>query len=295
VSPSFLERLGEGRVLVADGATGTSYQERGLEIGMAPEEWLFHTPERVVELHRAFVDAGSEILLTDTFGATPLRLQHTSLAGRVREVNVQAVELAREAAGDRVLVAGSMGPTGHLFEPLGPLTRAECVENYAAQAGALTEGDADLLLLETFFSLDEALAAIDGTRQASDLPLVVTFSFDQGTRTMMGHSPTHVAEAILPLGVAAIGANCGKSLADADVVAAEFIDLAGDVPVWIKPNAGVPKIVGDEVVYEAGPTTLAAHVRRYVEQGARIVGGCCGSTPEHVAAVARAVADLRDK
>jgi 5-methyltetrahydrofolate--homocysteine methyltransferase len=289
----FAELLSERGVLVADGATGTSYQERGLEIGEAPEEWLFASPERVIELHRAFVEAGADLLLTDTFGATPLRLQHTSLVGRVREVNMRAVELAREAAGNHVLVAGSMGPTGHLFEPLGPLTRAACVENYAEQAGALA-CDADLLLLETFFSLDEALAAIEGTRQASDLPLVVTFSFDQGTRTMMGHSPTHVAEAILPLGVAAIGANCGKSLADADVVAAEFVDLAGDVPVWIKPNAGVPKIVGDQVVYEAGPTTLAAHVRRYAEQGARIVGGCCGSTPEHVAAIARAVADLRD-
>ena len=285
----FAELLQERRVIVADGATGTSYQERGLEIGEAPEEWLFKSPERVIELHRAFVEAGADLLLTDTFGATPLRLQHTSLAGRVHDVNVRAVELAREAAGNHVLVAGSMGPTGHLFEPLGPLTSAECVENYAEQAGALSAGDADLLLLETFFSIDEALAAIEGTRRASDLPLVVTFSFDQGTRTMMGHSPADVVEAIVPLGVTAIGANCGKSLADADVVAAEFVDLAGDVPVWIKPNAGVPKIVGDQVVYEAGPTMLAAHVRRYVEQGARIVGGCCGSTPEHVAAIARAV------
>jgi 5-methyltetrahydrofolate--homocysteine methyltransferase len=285
----FTELLQERRVLVADGATGTSYQERGLEIGEAPEEWLFKSPERVIELHRAFVEAGADLLLTDTFGATPLRLQHTSLAGRVHDVNVRAVELAREAAGNHVLVAGSMGPTGHLFEPLGPLTSAECVENYAEQAGALSAGDADLLLLETFFSIDEALAAIEGARRASDLPLVVTFSFDQGTRTMMGHSPADVVEAIVPLGVTAIGANCGKSLPDADVVAAEFVDLAGDVPVWIKPNAGVPKIVGDQVVYEAGPTMLAAHVRRYVEQGARIVGGCCGSTPEHVAAIARAV------
>jgi len=286
---AFLELLAERRVLVADGATGTNYQTMGLPLGTAPEEWLFEAPERVVELHRAFVDAGSDLILTDTFGGTPLRLQHTSLAGRVRDVNVRAAELAREAAGGRVLVAGSMGPTGHLFEPLGPLTKRECVENYEAQAAALAEGGVDALVLETFFALDEALSAIEGTRRATDLPLVVSFSFDQGTRTMMGHSPTHVAEAILPLGVAAIGANCGKSLADADVVAAELVDLAGDVPVWIKPNAGVPKIVGDEVVYEAGPTTLAAHVRRHVEQGARIGGGCCGSTPEHVAAIANAL------
>ena len=118
----FAELLQDRRVIVADGATGTSYQERGLEIGEAPEEWLFKSPERVIELHRAFVEAGADLLLTDTFGATPLRLQHTSLAGRVHDVNVRAVELAREAAGNHLLVAGSMGPTGHLFEPLGPLT-----------------------------------------------------------------------------------------------------------------------------------------------------------------------------
>ena len=285
----FLERLEERGVLVADGATGTNYQTMGLPLGAAPEEWLFDAPERVVELHRAFVEAGADLILTDTFGATPLRLAHTPLAGRVRDVNVRAVELAREAAGGAVLVAGSMGPTGHLFEPLGPLTRAECVENYEAQAGALGEGGADLLVLETFFALDEALAAIEGTRRISDLPLVVSFSFDQGTRTMMGLSPTDAVEAVVPLGIAAVGANCGKTLGEADVVVAELLDRAGDVAVWAKPNAGVPKIVGDAIVYAADPETLAAHARRYAEQGARIVGGCCGSTPEHVAAVARAV------
>jgi methionine synthase I (cobalamin-dependent) len=290
---AFLELLDERRVLIADGATGTGYQDLGLPIGTAPEEWLFDAPERVLELHRAFVDAGADLILTDTFGATPLRLQHTPLVGRVHDVNVRAVELAREAAGGRALVAGSMGPTGHLFEPLGPLTRGECVENYADQAAGLAAGGADLLVLETFFALEEGLAAIEGTQRSSDLPLVVTFSFDQGRRTMMGLSPTDVVTAVAPLGVAAVGANCGKTLEDADVVVEELLSVAGDIPVWVKPNAGVPKIVGDAVIYEADAEMLAAHARRYVEQGARVVGGCCGSTPEHVAAIARAVAPLR--
>jgi len=290
---AFLDLLDERRVLVADGATGTNYQAMGLPPGTAPEEWLFEAPERVLELHRAFVDAGADLILTDTFGATPLRLQHTTLAGRVHDVNVRGVELAREAADGKAPVAGSMGPTGHLFEPLGPLTRGECVENYADQAAALTEGGADLLVLETFFALDEGLAAIEGTKRVSDLPLVVSFSFDQGTRTMMGLSPTEMVEAVGPLGVAAIGANCGKSLGEADTVVAELVAVAGDAPVWAKPNAGVPKIVGDAVVYEADPEMLAAHARRSAAQGARVVGGCCGSTPEHVAAIARAVAPLR--
>ncbi len=287
--PSFVELLEERGVLVADGATGTNYQAMGLEPGAAPEEWLFDAPERVLGLHRAFIDAGADLILTCSFGATSLRLGDTPLAGRAREVNVRAAELAREASGGRALVAGSMGPTGRLCEPLGPLDLDECAENYAEQAGALSEGGADLLVLETFFALEEATAAIEGARSASDLPLVVTFSFDQGTRTMMGLSPTDVVDAVVPLGVAGVGANCGRSLDDTDAIVQELLGAAGEVPLWVKPNAGVPKIVGDAVVYEADPETLASHARRYVDQGVRIVGGCCGSTPAHVEAIARAV------
>jgi methionine synthase I (cobalamin-dependent) len=285
----FLELLNERGVLIADGATGTNFQTMGLAPGVAPEEWLFDAPERVLELHRAFVDAGADLILTCSFGATSLRLRETPLAGRAREVNLRATELAREASGGRALVAGSMGPTGQLCEPLGPLGHDECAENYAEQAAALAEGGADLLVLETFFALEEATAAIEGARSASDLPLAVTFSFDQGTRTMMGLSSTDVVNAVAPFGVAAVGANCGRSLRDADAIVPELLAAAGDVPVWVKPNAGVPKVVGDAVVYEADPELLASHARRYVEQGARIVGGCCGSTPTHVQAISRAV------
>jgi len=279
----------ERGVLVADGATGTCFQAMGLEPGVAPEEWLFDAPERVLELHRAFIDAGADVILTCSFGATSIRLGDTPLAGRAREVNLRAAQLAREAAGGRALVAGSMGPTGQLCEPLGPLRRDDCAERYAEQAEALTDGGADLLLLETFFALEEATAAIEGARSTSDLALVVTFSFDQGTRTMMGLSPTDVVDAVVPLGVAAVGANCGRSLHDTDAIVQELVGVAAEVPLWVKPNAGVPKVVGDAVVYEADPETLASHARRYVDQGVRIVGGCCGSTPAHVEAIARAL------
>lgn len=288
-SRSFPELLAERGVLVADGATGTNFQTMGIEPGVAPEEWLFDAPERVLELHRSFVDAGSDLILTCTFGATGLRLADSPLAGRAHDVNVRAAELAREAANGRVLVGGSIGPTGQLCEPLGPLSPAEAADAFAEQAAALAEGGVNLLVLETFFALEEALAAIEGAQRVTDLPLVVSFSFDQGTRTMMGLSPTEFVEAVLPLGVAAVGANCGRSLADSDTVVAELLAAAGDTPVWAKPNAGVPKIVGDAVVYEADAEELATHARRYVDQGVRIVGGCCGSTPEHVAAISRAV------
>jgi 5-methyltetrahydrofolate--homocysteine methyltransferase len=290
---SFTELLAERGVLIADGATGTNYQERGLEPGVAPEEWLFDSPERVIALHRAFVDAGADLILTCTFGATGLRLADSPLAGRAVEVNRVAAELAREAAGGQALIAGSLGPTGQLCEPLGPLTIDDAARAYEEQAGALTEGGADLLVLETFFALEETLAAIEGARRSSDLPLVVSFSFDQGTHTMMGLSPTDAVHAVRELDLAAVGANCGRSLTDMDVVVDELLAAAGDLPVWVKPNAGIPRIVADAVVYDAGPDVLASHAQRYVDRGVRIVGGCCGSTPEHVAAIARAIKSLR--
>ena len=287
--PSFLERLAGDTVLLADGATGTNYQNMGIEPGVAPEEWLIDEPDNVRELHRRFVDAGSELVLTCSFCGTSLRLADERLAGRAVEVNRRAAELAREAVGDTVLVAGSLGPTGHLTEPLGPLTHALAVSTYAEQARALADGGVDLLVLETFFSLDEGLWALEGIKSTTDLPLVVTYSFDQGTRTMMGLTPTQVVEAFAPLGIAALGANCGKSLADTDLIFAELIAVAGSLPLWVKPNAGVPRMVLDAVVYDAGPEDLASHVAGYVAAGARIVGGCCGSTPEHISAIATAL------
>ena len=287
--PSFVDLLAERPVLLADGATGTNYQNMGIEPGVAPEEWVVDAPEKVQELHRRFVDAGSEIVLTCSFGGTSLRFADERLAGRAVEVNRRAAELAREAVGNDVLVAGSLGPTGHLTEPLGPLTRDLAVATYAEQARALTDGGVDLLVLETFFSLDEGLWGLEGIQSASELPLVVSYSFDQGTRTMMGLAPTQVVEAFAPLGIAAIGANCGKSLEDTDRIVEELVTAANGLPLWVKPNAGVPRMVGDSVIYDAGPEDLAAHVSNYVAAGARIVGGCCGSTPEHVAAIGRAL------
>jgi 5-methyltetrahydrofolate--homocysteine methyltransferase len=287
--PSFHDLLGSRRVLLADGATGTNYQDMGMEAGVAPEEWVIDAPDRVRELHHRFAEAGSDLVLTCSFGATSPRLADGPLAGRTTEVNIRAAELAREAVGDERLVAGSMGPTGQLVEPYGVLTREACVAAYAEQSRALVDGGVDLLVLETFFALEEALWAVEGIQSVTDLPLVVSFSFDQGTRTMMGLSPADVVAGIEPLGVAALGANCGRSLEDTDTIVTEFL-AAMSVPLWVKPNAGVPRVVGGAVVYEADPEMLAGHVRDYAERGARIVGGCCGSTPDHIAAIGLALA-----
>jgi 5-methyltetrahydrofolate--homocysteine methyltransferase len=277
-------------VVVADGATGTNYQRMGIEPGVAPEEWVFDAPEKVQELHRAFADAGARLVLTCTFGGSSLRLADEALAGRGVELNRRAVELARDAVPAGVLVAGSIGPTGHLADPLGPLTHDLAVATFGEQARALAEGGVDLLVLETFFSLDEGLWAVEGIRSVTDLPLVVSYSFDQGTKTMMGLTPTQVVEAFAPLGVAAIGANCGKSLDETDLIVDELVAARPEgLPLWVKPNAGVPRVVADEVIYDAGPDDQARHLNAYVERGVKIVGGCCGTTPEHVAAIAAAV------
>ena len=286
--PSFFDRLADGRVLLTEGATGTSFQLMGLAPGVGPEEWVFDVPDRVRELHGRFAPAGSEFALTCSFGANSVRLADGPLAGRAMELNVRAAALAREVFGAEGLVGGAIGPTGQLVEPYGPLTRELCEAAYAEQARALATGGVDVLVLETFFALEEALWAVEGIRGVTDLPLIVSFSFDQGTRTMMGIGPADVVRAFEPLGVAAIGANCGRSLQDNDIVVHEFLQ-ATSLPVWIKPNAGVPQVRGDTVVYPADPDTLAAHVADYARQGARIVGGCCGTTPEHIAAIARAL------
>jgi methionine synthase I (cobalamin-dependent) len=292
---NFVDRLKAGEVLIADGATATNYQQMGMAIGVAPEEWIFDQPEKVLGLHQAFINAGSDIILTNTFGATSPRLRETRYAGRGSDVNHAAVALARQAASTSpgVLVAGSMGPTGMLMEPLGELTPAAAADAYAEQAAALSEGGVDLFLLETFFALDEALAAIEGVRRSSTLPLVVSFSFDRGTRTMMGLSPTRVIEAIGQLKVAAIGANCGRSLEDMEQVVHEFAAINAGIPLWIKPNAGLPRMVGDVARYDTGPAEMAEFARRFIDAGAQVVGGCCGSSPEHVRAIATSVSDRR--
>jgi 5-methyltetrahydrofolate--homocysteine methyltransferase len=286
---SFVERLERGDILVADGATGTTCQHMGLPLGVAPEEWVLTAPERIVALHRGFAQAGSDIVLTCTFGGTGVRLADGPFAGRAAELNRRAAELAREAVGNDVLVAGSLGPTGQLCEPLGLLTHDEAADTYAEQAEALAEGGADLLVLETMFCPIEASAAVAGVRRASDLPFVLTFSFDRGTRTMMGTTTAEVVALAVDQGATAVGANCGTSLENMSAIVDELSAAAPGLPLWVKPNAGLPRMTGDSAVYDVTPEQLGEAARGYVAAGARIVGGCCGSTPEHVRAITEAI------
>lgn len=287
---NFVTELQSGVILVADGATGTNLQQRGLPPGTAPDEWVFDNPEAVIQLHRDFIEAGSNLILTDTFGATSLRLRGSNYEGKAVELNQSAVELARQAVGDGdVFVAGSLGPVGGLIQPYGPLSLDEVREAYAEQAKALTEGGVDLLVIETQFSLEEALAALEGVQKNSSLPIIVSFSYDKGTRTMMGVKPSQVMETFSRRGVAAIGANCGKSLETNQQVIEEMAAAKTGVPIWAKPNAGLPVPGTIPARYDTTPEQMGAVAVLLVEAGAQIVGGCCGTTPAHLAAIAAAV------
>jgi 5-methyltetrahydrofolate--homocysteine methyltransferase len=290
---SFVLELQRGKVLVADGATGTNLQQRGLPAGVPPDEWVLDNPEAVLQLHRDFVAAGSNIILTDTFGATSLRLRGSKYEGRSTELNLRAVELARQAAEPNgVFVGGSLGPVGALLKPYGPLTPEEVSAAYAEQAKVLTEAGVDLLVIETQFSIEEAIAALDGAVKSSYLPVVVSFSYDKGVRTMMGVKPEQVVAAFKSRGIAALGANCGKSLETMEQVIKEMAAAKPGIPIWAKPNAGIPVAGAIPAHYDTTPEQMGEAAVRLAQAGAQIVGGCCGTTPAHLAAIAAAVQSL---
>ncbi len=293
---NFLERLNTGEVLVADGATGTNLQQRGLERGASAETWVLERPQEILRLHRDFLAAGAGILLTATFGATAIRLEAAGgapLAGRVVEINRQAVALARQAAAQAgrpdTLVAGSIGPTGQLLKPFGPLEASAAEAAFAVQAQALVEAGVDLLVVETQFDLGEARSALQAARQAANsVPLVCSFSYDRGTRTMMGVRPSQVAAELGGL-ADLLGINCGRSLDD-NLKALGELRAATTLPVWFKPNAGLPEV--DEQgrsVYSVTPEEIGAQVPSWLQAGAQVVGGCCGTSPEHLREIARTV------
>jgi 5-methyltetrahydrofolate--homocysteine methyltransferase len=288
----FLELLESGRTLVADGATGTNLQATGLKPGTPPEELVFDQPDLLLTLATAFVTAGSDIILTCTFGGTSLRMKESKYAGRIPELNMRAAGLARQAAQTRpgVLVGGSLGPTGLLLKPYGPLLPEEAFAAYQEQVRALALGGVDLLVIETHFSLEEADAAFNAARSVTDLPIVVSFSYDRGVKTMMGVAPTAVITRYRELGAALVGANCGTSLENMEKIASQYAEAAPGFPLWVKPNAGLPRLEDGVTVYDVTPDQMADHARRFVSLGVRVVGGCCGSTPAHIAAIAKAVA-----
>jgi 5-methyltetrahydrofolate--homocysteine methyltransferase len=265
-------------------------QAAGLPTGMSPEGWLLENPGPVRDVHRAYVEAGADMILTCTFGGTRTRLKRAGLSERVAEVNRRAVEIAREAATDESYVAGDIGPLGELLAPMGKTTYEQAVEIFAEQAAALVEAGVDVLYIETMSDLNEVRSAVEGARKAkAGIPIFATLSFDRHGRTNMGVRPEQAAETLLALGLDAIGANCGATLEMTEGAVTKMHRAAPQAPLVVKPNAGKPYTVGRQVMYDATPQDMADYARRFVALGARVVGACCGSGPAHIQAIAQAV------
>lgn len=292
-STIFEDLLGSHQVLVADGAMGTTLFSLGLEGGGCPELLNLTEADLVEKVHRSFIEAGADIILTNTFGGNRRRLALHGLQDRVAELNRTAVERAAAAVADAdrpIAIAGSIGPTGDLFEPLGPLSHEAGVDVFAEQATALAEAGADVLWVETLSSWEELEAAVDAT-SGLGLPVATTLSFDTNGRTMMGISASQVARwwsgrADSP---AAFGANCGIGPGDAVAAAHDITDVAPGAVAIAKANCGMPLYETDRLVYPVGPDGMADYVELAIRAGARIIGACCGSTPDHVAAIRQAV------
>ena len=281
------------RCVVSDGAIGTMIQAAGLDDGTCGEVWNLEQPERVRAIHQAYADAGASFLTTNTFGGTSARLELSALAERTAEVNREGARIAREvAAAAGILVAGDVGPTGEMIEPLGTLSSGSARELFAEQTAALVEGGADLILIETMSDLAEMEAAVLGAQDAAPgREIVATMSFDTNRHTMMGVSPAQAVQRLAELGVTAAGANCGRGLDDIEAVMTDMAAARPDGVLLIaQSNAGLPKLHGAVFEYDVSPEEMAGYALRMRELGVEVIGGCCGSTPEHVRAMADAVA-----
>jgi 5-methyltetrahydrofolate--homocysteine methyltransferase len=282
------------RPLIADGAMGTALFQGGMPVGEAPEAWLLtgEGAQMIEGVHRSHVAAGSGLILTCTFGANKIRIADSEIAGRTAEVAKAAVAAARAAAGPDRIVGGSMGPTGGLMVPYGLLDAGEVRESYAQEAAALAEAGVDVIWVETMMDLNEAIAAVEGAKQgAPGLPVVCTLVFAQRNRTMFGNPAEEAADKLIDLGVVGIGANCGDGWAPVEAVIPILAARAPGLHVVAKANAGIPSGTAEGVTtYPGTPEEAAAYARRVADLGATIVGGCCGTTAAHVAAIAGALA-----
>ncbi len=279
------ELIADGRAHVVDGAMGTVLYGRGVFLNVCFDELALKQPELVREIHREYVKAGAELLETNTFGANPVKLGHYGLAADTEAINAAAARLAREAAGERAAVAGAIGPLGVRIEPFGEMSRAEATAAFARQVAGLLAGGVDGFILETFSDLDELQAAVTAVRQQSSLPLIAQVTIGTDGKTLYGTAPETFGPLVAAMGVDVLGVNCSVG-PQGILEAVEQLARVTALPLSAQPNAGLPREVEDRKIYMASPEYMASYARRMVEAGARFVGGCCGTTPEHIRAIA---------
>lgn len=286
------EAVMNGRILVSDGAWGTFLQKKGLQPGECPELWCVDRPSDVLDIAKGYISAGADMIETNSFGGTSFKLEHYGLADRVAELNQASAQISRQAAGPDKWVIASMGPTGKMLA-MGDVTEEELYEAFKEQAIALAKGGADALCIETMSALDEATQAIRAAKENTSCEIICTFTFEKtikGTyRTMMGLSPTDAVKAAVEAGVDIIGTNCGNGAERMIEIVREMRAVAPNVPILIHANAGLPRNIDGVDVFPEGPKDMAAFIPQLVEAGANIIGGCCGTTPDHIRAIKEAV------
>jgi 5-methyltetrahydrofolate--homocysteine methyltransferase len=287
-----VETVESGRILVSDGAWGTFLQEKGLKVGDCPEIWNLERADDVLEVASLYIEAGADMVQTNSFGGSSIKLDSYNLASRAKEINHKAAALSRRAAGEDRWVIASMGPTGKLLI-MGSVTEAEMYQSFRAQAEALAAGGADALCVETMSDVAEAAQAVKAARDGTSCEVICTFTFERTAagdyRTLFGVSPPDATRAALEAGADIVGANCGNGFAQMIDVVGQIQAAAAGKPILVHANAGIPQIVGGETVFPDTPEQMAALVPDLVGAGAGIIGGCCGTTPAHIRAIRHAV------
>lgn len=283
-----LERLKSPGVLVADGAMGTMLLQRGLESGQCPERMNLEKPEVLTEIARRYLEAGADIVQTNTFGGSPLKLAQYGLDVRTEEINVAAVRAVRVAIGDRAYLSASCGPSGQLLKPYGDVEPEAMAESFGRQIRALAAQGVDMICVETMTDLNEAVLAIKAAKEiAPDIPVAATMTFDptpRGFFTMMGVSVEQAIKGLVEAGADIVGSNCGNGIENMVRIASEF-SAQTDIPLLIQSNAGLPELKDGVAVYSESPEFMAEQCLKLIDCGVKIIGGCCGTTPEHIAAI----------
>ena len=285
MKPTLTQLISEGKTLVSDGAWGTFLQAKGLQSGECPELWNIDHPEAVLDIAQGYINAGADTIETNSFGGNSFKLEGFGLADRVYEINRKAAEISRQAAGDDKYVLGSIGPTGKILM-MGDVTEDELYEALKEQSIALYEGGADALVIETMTAIDEAEIAVRAARDNTPCEVICTMTFDHLAtgeyRTMMGVSPSEMVEVLKAAGAHIIGANCSNGIEGMIHITEEIRSVDKEIPVLIHANAGLPVLQGTCTVFPESPDMMAAFAPQLAKAGANIIGGCCGTTPEHI-------------